>query len=147
VILAQAIHDNHNGGHLYSVDAVPYWAETTRELMPKHLQKVSTVTASEIVGAEYNGSKVLRHAQVPDVTPDFIYLDGPDFQDFTDRASRAAACDPVDLEPRLKPGFCMIVDGRMENRRFLKENLKRRYAVSTRWPLEYWRTAVYEMIG
>jgi hypothetical protein len=152
VILAQALSDNARQssepvGHLYSVDAVPFWAETTRELMPNHLKDLSTVTASEIVAVDCNGHRVLRHAQAPDVSPEFIYLDGPDFQDFRDKTTFAAVCDPLDYEPRIKPGFCMVIDGRVENTKFLRENLKRRYAVKRRWPLERWRTAVFELLA
>ena len=147
VIMAQALSDNGNGGHLYSVDAVPYWAQATFDALPAHLRDSCSISSSEIVVVDYNGSRVLRHAQVPDVTPDFVYLDGPDFASFADRAIREAACDPLDLERHVGPAFFMVVDGRMENRKFLQENLRRKYAISNRWPFQHWKTAVYELIS
>jgi hypothetical protein len=148
VILAQALYDNareHGGppGHLYSVDAVDYWAKTTWELMPKHTQAISTCVATDLVTVEYGGTPVLRHAEIPDVAPDFIFLDGPDFQE----QEHKAVCDPVDLESRFRPGFCMVVDGRVENTNFLKAHLKRNYSVSHRWPFEPWETSVFELVA
>jgi hypothetical protein len=120
--LARALYDNARKssdpvGHLHSVDTVPYWAEITRTLMPKHLQGISTMTVSALTSVEFAGVRVLRHVTVPDVAPDFIYLDGPDFQDFKEKA----VCDPIDIERRSHEGFCMVIDGRTENTKFPKD--------------------------
>ena len=143
VILAQALHDN-GSGHLYSVDAVEYWARVTWDSMPPHLQKLTTSTASEIVATEVGGERVLRHASVPDVAPDFIFLDGPDFQDFK-LGTLSAVCDPVDLEDRFRPGFCMVVDGRVDNTAFLRRHFKRKYTVSNHWPQNPWETTIFRL--
>jgi hypothetical protein len=138
--MAQALHDN-GSGRLYSVDAAPYWAKVTFDLMPRHLQDITTCTASEMIAVEVDGRRVLRHAQIPDIAPDFIFVDGPDFQDFK-LDTMNAVCDPVDLESRFKPGFCMVIDGRVENTKFLREHLKRKYSISHPWPQETWETTV-----
>ena len=143
VVLAQALYEN-GSGHLYSIDGSEYWAQTTWELMPAHLHGVTTLTYSGVVPAEVEGEKVLRHVKVPDVSPDLIFLDGPDFDQYK-FGGIPAACDPLDLEPRFKPGFRMIVDGRMENTEFLRKHLKRRYRVFHRWPQEPWETTVFDL--
>lgn len=146
VVLAKAIYDNRNGGHLYSVDASEYWAKTTWKLMPERLKSITTCSHSEMVAANFGGIMAMRHAQRPDVSPDFIFLDGPDFQDFKQLGAISAACDPVDLEPRFTPGFCMVVDGRTENTKFLREHLKKDYVVSHHWPQNWWETTVFRLV-
>jgi hypothetical protein len=143
VAMAQAIHEN-GTGHLYSVDAVEYWARVTSELMPKHLQSVTTCSATEMVAVEIGGTRALRHAVVPDVVPDLIFLDGPDFQDFH-LGTTDAVSDPVDMERHFKAGFCMVVDGRVENTNFLRSHLKRRYSVTHHWPQEPWETTIFRL--
>lgn len=145
VVMAQALHDN-GAGRLYSVDAVEYWAQVTWDLMPKHLQAITTSSATDMVAADFNGQRAMRHANVPDVSPDFIFLDGPDFQDFGRLSAISAACDPVDLESRFAPGFCMVVDGRVENVAFLRKHLKRRYELSHHWPQEGWETTLFTLL-
>jgi hypothetical protein len=144
VILAQALADNRNGGRLYSVDTVPYWAETTWARMPPHLQTLATVTSSELASVTIGGDRVLRHVQLPNVTPDFVYVDGPDFQDFSHLADVPAACDVLDLEPNLPSNVYIVIDGRARNTQFLKDHLRGRYCQRRNWPHEYWRTHVLE---
>jgi hypothetical protein len=143
VVMAQAIHEN-GSGHLYSVDAVEYWARVTSELMPKDLRNVTTCSATEMVAAEVGGTRTLRHVVVPDVVPDLIFLDGPDFQDFH-LGTTDAVCDPVDMERHFKHRFCMVVDGRVENTNFLRSHLKRRYSITHHWPQESWETTIFRL--
>jgi hypothetical protein len=143
VVMAQAIHEN-GTGHLYSVDAVEHWARVTWQLMPKNLQSVTTCSATEVVATEIGGTRTLRHAVVPDVAPDLIFLDGPDFQDFH-LGTTDAVCDPVDMERHFKPEFCMVVDGRVENTNFLRSRLKRRYSITHHWPQESWETTIFRL--
>jgi hypothetical protein len=146
VILAQALWENRrdnpkDGGFLYSVDADAYWADVTVKTMPGHLRDVCDVRHSELVEVEYAGTPGYRHAEVPDVAPDFLYLDGPDFT-----PGRQVAVDVVDLEPRFPAHFFMVVDGRWTNCKFLNRHLKEKYAWKPRWPLERWRTSTFERI-
>jgi hypothetical protein len=147
VIMAQALLDNASGsteqaGRLYSVDTVPFWADISKDLMPAHLKEIVKISCSEVVEVVCHGVTVLHHAQVPDVIPDFIYLDGPDFT----AQQVKIVCDPVEIEGRLRKGFCMVVDGRTENTKFLKDRLSRRYTVSHNWPLEPWKTSVFQLL-
>ena len=72
------------------------------------------------------------YASLPDVVPDFIYLDGPDPDQVNTGASGLTftgktpiAADILFMEPILLPGTVVLIDGRTNNARFLRRNLKR----------------------
>jgi|SRR5713226_813822 len=145
VILAQALWDNEReslgefGGRLYSVNADSYWADATRQYLPTHLRTICQVTYSPLLEIECFGTLAFRHEKVPDVTPDFLYLDGPDLT-----PDRRVAADVLDIEERFQPGFCLVVDGRKENTAFLLEHLKRKYVYKYR---RQFRNAVFELVS
>jgi hypothetical protein len=80
-----------------------------------------------LLEVEYEGTPAWRHAKVPDVAPDLLYLDGPPLA-----PERLVAVDPLDIEDRFPPGFCLIVDGRMKASSFLTDHLKRHYSLTYR---------------
>lgn len=103
VVFAAALRDNESG-HLWSVDQEAAWAESTAAGLPAELQKFVT----------------LRHLPKPDparreLVPDFAYLDGWGVNDL------------IALEPRLEPGFMLVIDGRRQSADKLKERWTRRY--------------------
>jgi hypothetical protein len=129
IIVAQALWENAesgSAGRLFSVDAVEFWAEQTRRTLPAHVRSLCEVSFSPVIEVEYAGTPAFRHSHVPDVRPDFLYLDGPPLS-----RERDVAVDPLDLEPRFGPGFTMLVDGRFANVRFLSHHFARRYIVRT----------------
>ncbi|HEV8341079.1 MAG TPA: hypothetical protein VGR30_01790 [Candidatus Binatia bacterium] len=144
VIMAQALADNlsqsygEKRGYLYSVDAHPYWAKVTSDSIPKNLREFCEVSYSPLLEISYEGTPAFRHAKIPDVVPDLLYLDGPELT-----PERQIAVDVLDLEGRLLPGFYMVVDGRKANRDFLLRHLKRRYAYKYR---RQFRNAVFALI-
>lgn len=145
IIMAQALWENLRGsfaekpGRLYSVDADPYWTKATFDAIPDHLRELCEVSYSPLLEIDYNGTQAFRHAKIPDVVPDLLYLDGPELT-----ADRQVAVDILDLESRFLPGFYMVVDGRKANRDFLLGHLKRRYAYKYR---RQFRNAVFELIS
>lgn len=133
VILAQALFDNKRDlseetGYLFSVEVEPYWAEVTAKSMPAHLQGFYEIVYSPLLETYYAGTPVFRHAKIPDVSPDLIYLDGPPLT-----PQRKVAVDVLDIEGRFPAGFYMIVDGRWENVMFLRRHLRRQYRFKYRW--------------
>ncbi|MDR2626203.1 MAG: hypothetical protein LBC37_07720 [Zoogloeaceae bacterium] len=74
---------------------------------------------------------------LPDVMPDFIYLDGPagdqvvghvDGSSFAGNMERTVmSADLLRLEPTLTPGTFILVDGRVNNARFLRNNFQREW--------------------
>lgn len=145
IILAQAVWENernssaHANSNLYSLDADPYWTEVTRKTIPPYLQKICHIIHSSLLAVDYLGAAGWRHANVPDITPDFIYLDGPALT-----PGRQVVVDVLDMEKRFLPGFFMIVDGRRENTAFLLKHLKKRYIYRYR---HQFRNSVFELIS
>jgi len=125
VVLAKALYDNNlerpdEKGYLYSIDDQRYWADVTTSIIPSFLSALCEVRHIPTVEIEYEGMPCLRHAWLPDVVPDMIYLDGPSFTKV-----RKIAVDILDIEQKLPPGFLLIIDGRVRNTAFLKTYLSR----------------------
>lgn len=118
-VLAEALLRNRLG-KLYSVDAIEPWAEITRKaLRPNHPATIVYTPAVKV------GEHHWRHERLPNVVPDFIYLDGPPLS-----KDRPVAVDVLDLEPRLNPGCFLVVDGRKTNTRYLQEHFARDWSFS-----------------
>ncbi|MBT3370232.1 MAG: hypothetical protein HOA08_10480 [Rhodospirillaceae bacterium] len=125
IIFAQALADNAAEGapgFLHSLDADAHWGQVTIDSLPEHLRLYCTVTLTERVQDELDGTPVWRFAKVPDVVADMIYLDGPALT-----PERRAAIDVLDMEADFPPGFRLLVDGRSFNRALLEKYFKRRY--------------------
>jgi len=82
----------------------------------------------------FNDRVCTFYKKIPNVSPDFIYLDGPD--QFSAKGSirgistnhpdrMPMAGDILLLEHFLTPGTLIVIDGRTANARFLKTNLQR----------------------
>ena len=75
------------------------------------------------------------YKNLPNITPDLIYLDGPDpdavkskiFNLNYENTNNPVSADILLYEYRLKPGAIIVVDGRPNNVVFLKNHLKRKY--------------------
>lgn len=98
--------------------------------------KTSTVEyhLSECIVSTFNGRVCTYFKNLPNICPDFIYLDGPDqFSPIGDvrgvntrHADRLPmSADILAIEHFLLPGTLIVVDGRTANARFLKANLQR----------------------
>ncbi len=125
IIQAQALADNTAQGapgFLHSLDADARWGQVTINSMPEHLRQYCDITLTERVEDMLGDVPVWRFAQVPDVIPDMIYLDGPALT-----PERRAAIDVLDMEERFPAGFRLLVDGRSFNRALLEKHFKRRY--------------------
>jgi len=122
VCLAQALFDN-GFGTLYSVDGNKNWAASTARCLPGHLKPFCEVRHSEILETNYAGTPVLKHANVPEVIPNFAYLDGPEGV----WAERPAAIDLLEMEPDFPTAFFLVVDERESNTQFLRKHFKRQY--------------------
>ena len=82
----------------------------------------------------HNGRMCHQYRIIPDVVPDFIYIDGPDPKDvqgnirglsWKNPNRTVMAADLLLMEPTLLPGTFVIIDGRTNNARFLTNNLQR----------------------
>ncbi|HEX8914853.1 MAG TPA: class I SAM-dependent methyltransferase [Humisphaera sp.] len=131
VVLAAALRDNHAAagagaaaGRIVSVDGQARWAELAAANLPADLRPYARVSHVPALECEAAGTPGFRYdpAGLGDVVPDLIYLDGPELTHH-----RKVTANPLDLEPVLKPGCLIVVDGRLDAQAFLKKNLKRRW--------------------
>ena len=125
--------------HCYSVDASKSWLELARSRIPEELDSFVTFHYSPVKIGTHNGQLCHFYENVPDVIPDFVYLDGPDPADvqgsingltFQCPERTVMSGDPLLMESTLLPGFFLLVDGRTNNARFLQRNFQRTYKVA-----------------
>ncbi len=91
---------------------------------------------SKVNITKYNGKISTEYNFIPTVSPDFIYLDGPEQYaiggsingfNMNHKDIVPMTCDILRLEYFLIPGTILIVDGRGANARFLKNNFQRNW--------------------
>jgi hypothetical protein len=125
VMFARALADN-GFGHLYSIDASQPFLQRTRSYMPEDLVPYVSLSYSEIELGEMNGKSVMWHRSVPEVAADFVYLDGPDYHDFSVTIETQA--DGILLEPKATQHYTILIDGRWQTFEFTRKNLKANYS-------------------
>lgn len=121
---------------IFTVDASSKWIEHTKEIFPKNLINFVSFSLSDVHIDTFNGRLCHFYDKLPNIVPDFIYLDGPspehvkgsinglDFQLF-DRTVLSA--DLLLMESTFLPGTYILIDGRTNNARFLKNNFQRTF--------------------
>ncbi len=124
---------------MVSIESSEKWRDNTQMKIQKaKLEDFSEVVFSKVKIAEYQGQICHFYKKLPDVVPDFIYLDGPDPAtveeninglSFQNPKRTVMAGDILKYESTLLPGFFMIVDGRTNNARFLQRMLTRSYEI------------------
>lgn len=154
IVMCDALHKNavegRREGRLWVVDASKHWIENTCEKMPEHLQKYCEFTHSRAEVSLYNGELCHTFENLPDISPDLIYLDGPGGDDVegdykglgfktVPYKRTVVSADVLFYESTIAKGsrFLLIVDGRYNNVQFLKRNLKRKYIVKEFAKLKY----------
>lgn len=120
----------------FSVDTSEKWIAETQKRIPEDLKEFVNFQFSEVKIGTYQGQLCHYYESLPDIIPDFIYLDGPDPQmvkgdingmTFQCMERTVMSGDILLMEPILLPGTFILIDGRTNNARFLKNNLKRAY--------------------
>lgn len=122
---------------LVALESSEKWQKNTLEKLESvHLSEYVRIEISDVEIAEYNGQICHYYKSLPDIVPDFVYLDGPDPAtvkgtinglSFKNIRRTVMSADILKYESTLLPGFFMIVDGRTNNCRFLNRNLQRNY--------------------
>lgn len=122
-----------NPFELHSVDASRHWINVTRAQLPAHLRPRVTFHQSAVSMTTFNGRACTLYDRLPNICPDFIYLDAPDQYSVSGDVHGVSTAHPdrlpmsadiLLLEPFLLPGTLIVVDGRTANARFLKHNLQ-----------------------
>lgn len=121
---------------VFTVDASETWLETAIGRIPSGLQTHVVPTHSPVRAGTHNGQLCHFYERLPNMVPDFIYLDGPDPQDvggavngldFSHRERTVMSGDLLLMEPSFVPGLMALIDGRTNNARFLANNFRRSY--------------------
>jgi hypothetical protein len=128
-----------NPFEIHSVDNYEKWISKVRDSVPPSLAAEGNMHfhCCPVSVGDFNDRLCTYYEGLPDLCPDFIYLDGPDQFSTTgslrglstrhqDRMPMAA--DILSFEHFLCPGTLIVVDGRTANARFLKCNLQRRWS-------------------
>ena len=137
----------------YVVDANEYWLNNTKSKFPDELTPFVSFNYSRMYMAMSGDLQVCAlYENIPDVVADFIYLDGPDPKDVSGSINGLSfqcpertiiSGDLLLMESTFLPGTFILVDGRTNNVRFLKNNFKREYKFT--WEREFDRST-FELI-
>ena len=123
---------------IHSVDTSKKWIRNTSKKIPNHLKRFIKFHHSKVETILYNGEVCHVYSKIPNINPEFIYLDGPHPLDpvgkiydisFNCKERTPVSADICFLESTLLPGTSILVDGRTNNVRFLQRNLKRKYKI------------------
>lgn len=121
---------------LHVVDDMPVYMEITRKRLSESAASRVNFYHSSVQMTTFNGRVCTEYVTLPNVCPDFIYLDGPSQDsavgDMNGISTRhpdrlPMACDLLRIEHFLLPGTLIVVDGRTANARFLRANLQREW--------------------
>jgi hypothetical protein len=121
-----------------SVDASPPWIESVKRGLPEELAARVDLHQSSASATTFNGFLCHMYDRLPDVVPDFIYVDGPDPRDvagevrglgFASGERLPISADVLLMESTLLPGTLVLVDGRTATARFLARNFQRKFRI------------------
>jgi Methyltransferase domain len=149
LVMAHALKQRHKPSSaefskIYSVDTSEEWIQNLKQKLPDDLTTFVTITQSDVEILEHNGQLCHAYQKLPNVRPDFIYLDGPDPRavkgnvrglEFTMNDGRTrppVSADILFYETTIRRRSIIVVDGRLHNIWFLRNNFKR-----------HWRSSIY----
>lgn len=119
----------------HSLDNNKEWIDEAKKQFGRLSQVTFHFSSCEV--STFNSRVCTFYSEVPNISPDFIYLDAPDQFSPTgdvrgistghaDRMPMAA--DILAFEHFLTPGTLIVIDGRTANARFLKSNFQRNWS-------------------
>lgn len=125
-----------NPFQIHAVDDMPEYIEITRNRIPSDLTSMVHFTPSPVNMTTFAGRVCTEYEVLPNICPDFVYLDGPSQHSVRGSINGIStahpdrlpmACDILRIEHFLLPGTLILVDGRTANARFMKLNLQRNW--------------------
>lgn len=123
---------------VFSVDSSQKWMQVVKKMIPVELREYVEISYSPVEAGLFNGRMCHFYKTLPDVIPDFIYLDAPDPLDvansvngmsWKNKERTVMSGDVLPMEPMLLPRTLILVDGRTNNVRFLQNNLQRNWKI------------------
>ena len=128
---------NKNMFQCFSVDTNPHWIQECASKIKDENVSFSCSMCNAVI---LDNQVCHLYQDIPNIVPDFIYLDGPDPKQvvgyingisFDCHERTPMSADILLMEPTLIPGTHILVDGRANNVRFLQNNFKRDWEVNT----------------
>ena len=125
-----------NPFEVHSVDDMSKYIKITKNRLPKNLRSCVRFTKSEILMTTFAGRICTEYSNLPNICPDFIYLDAPSQASAIGEISGIStrhpdrlpmSCDLLKIEHFLLPGTIILLDGRTANARFLRTNFQRNW--------------------
>jgi len=122
--------------HIYSVGENKHFLNITKKRIPKNLSNYISLIFNKVDIINYQGRFALKHKNLPNISPDLIYLDGPSLYSakkkfmgfaFNNISRVPMSADILFFEFFLEPGTFILIDGRGANAEFLKNFLKRNW--------------------
>ena len=128
-----------NPFELHSIDNYQDWIDSVKSKAAPELSANTYLHCCDLNIGTFNDRLCTYYDDLPNISPDLIYLDGPDqfsakgsvrglSTNHPDRMPMAA--DLLAIEHFLIPGTLIVVDGRAANARFLKANFQRNWVYS-----------------
>ena len=138
LVMAHALKQRHKPSSaefwkIYSVDTSVEWIQNLKQKLPNDLATFVTMTQSDVEILESNGQLCHAFQKLPNVRPEFIYLDGPDPRavkgnvrglEFTMNDGRTrppVSADILFYETTLRRRSIIVVDGRLHHVWFWKQ--------------------------
>jgi hypothetical protein len=124
---------------IFSVDTSQKWIKNIKDRFPNDLLNRVHFHFSEVEIGLFNGQLCHFYKKIPDIIPDFIYLDGPSATDvkgninglsFQCQERTVTSGDLLLMESTFLPGTFIVIDGRTNNARFLAHNFLRNYTIN-----------------
>lgn len=148
---------------IFCVDSSNEWIGHTEKQFPKHLVNRTHFQQSDVEIGTFNGQLCHYYTNLPDIIAEFIYLDGPSAKDvkgninglsFNAEERTVMSADLLLMESTFLPGTFIIIDGRVNNARFLERNFSRNYEMRydkegdvTTFELSEERLGRYNLLG
>ena len=121
---------------LFSVDSSKEWIEASQQRIPDYLLNRIHLSFSPVEIGMYRHQICTFYKNLPDIIPDFIYVDGPDPQSVSGNINGISfkcwertivAGDILLMESTMLPGTHIWFDGRTNNTRFIDRNITRHF--------------------
>lgn len=121
---------------VHTVDTSRKWVKKFNDNIPKDLSSYIHTNVSNCRASLCNDRIVGLYDNIPNISPDFIYIDGPHSFDVLGEVNGISfqhldrtiiSADIIRMEALLLPGVLVLIDGRTNNARFLKNNLNRNF--------------------
>lgn len=122
--------------HIFAVEEEQRFLEITKNRLSNQLDRFASVFRSSVELITHDNRIASVYSKLPNISPDFIYLDGPSQLgtttelngfSFNSPARMPMSADILRFEFFLEPGTLILVDGRTQNARFLRSYLKRNW--------------------